>query len=128
MMTYQERMYHDFRSTIDGFAFPLMKKWAEKEGAFVRIESDGHCIGFLMIISGYVEAIYVEPAFRRHGLARKAVLDYIDNGGSILNLHIVRGNKVAERFWRSIFNLEVDMESPVDILYRVKSVKKKYRS
>lgn len=122
------QMWHDFRYTIDELVFPKTKKWAERDGVFKVIEADGKAVGFLAVIGGYIEGIYVHPDYRRRGLARKAVLDYIDAGGEIGSLHIVKGNKPAEKFWRSIFILEKDElapTNPVDTFYIVKGVKRR---
>lgn len=128
MDKYLMELYHDFRYAIDEYAFPNIKKWAEDGGTFKVIEIDGAIVGFLAVIGGYVEGIYVHPEYRRRGLARQAVLEYIENGGEIGSLHIVKGNKTAEKFWRSIFFLEKDdlaPDNPVDTFYTVKGLKKR---
>lgn len=108
-------MYLDFRKEIDVLAFPLIKKNFD----YIKIYHLGKQVGFLIVYDGYVESIYVKPEFRRLGLAKKAVLNYINQGKPITRLHILDSNRIAYKFWSSIFNLcSLDFSS-VDTLYSV---------
>lgn len=116
------QMYLDFRKEMDTYCFPLLKEWAGDD--FVEIKDGDDVVGFLMIIDKYyVEGIYVKPECRRKGIARKAVIDYVKNGGKITRLHIIKSNKPALKFWKSIFKLKKLDECPSDILYEVKGLK-----
>lgn len=119
-------MYLAFRKTIDDYCFPLIKEWATKQKGFITLydnndnERVGHNpVGFLIVIDGYVDGIYVMPEHRRKGIAKKAVMDYLKSGGVITRLHIIRTNTPALNFWKSIFVLEPENDCPVDVLYRV---------
>lgn len=117
------QMFLNFRKTCDELSFPLLAEWAGASGDYKEITFEGQVVGFLMIIEGYVEGIYVKPEFRRKGLAKKAVLDFVKDGGFINKLHIIRTNKAAQKFWNSVFYLKKIDECPVDALYQVESVK-----
>lgn len=119
-------MYLAFRKTIDDYCFPLIKEWATKQKGFITLydnndnERVGHNpVGFLIVIDGYVDGIYVIPEHRRKGIAKKAVMDYLKSGGVITRLHIIRTNTPALNFWKSIFVLEPENDCPVDVLYNV---------
>lgn len=118
-------MYLDFRRTLDLLCYPLLHTWSIDDGDYIKIEHENKFIGFMMIINGYVEAIYVEPAYRRKGLAKKTVVDYLHNGGNIQTLHIVKGNLPAIAFWNNIFDMHKINECPVDVLYQVDGLKEK---
>jgi GNAT superfamily N-acetyltransferase len=120
-MDWQMELYKRFRKTIDEFVFPLILESDRDE--YIPIECDGKQVGFLLVMDErYVDGIYVEPAYRRRGLARKAVLDYVNSGKNIDSLHIVHGNETARKFWESMFYMEVDDFGPIDTLYRVKGL------
>lgn len=116
-------MYLAFRKTMDDYCFPLLREWAQKQEGFITLydnESDERKpVGFLIVIDGYVDGIYVLPKHRRKGIARKAIMDYLKRGGVITQLHIIRTNTPALKFWKSIFILEPENDCPVDVLYRV---------
>lgn len=116
-------MYLAFRKTMDDYCFPLLREWAQKQEGFITLydnESDERKpVGFLIVIDGYVDGIYVLPKHRRKGIARKAIMDYLKSGGVITRLHIIRTNTPALNFWKSIFVLEPENDCPVDVLYRV---------
>lgn len=118
-------MYLDFRATVDKYCFPLLKKWAGKN--FREIKYDDKVVGFLMVIDRYVEGIYVMPEYRRQGLAKKAVQDYISSGGIIEKLHIIKTNDVAKKFWKNLFILKEIDSCPSDSLYFVERLRKKIK-
>lgn len=118
-----QAMFMAFRGTIDEYCFPLIKRWAKKQDGYIVLKDEGEPVGFLIVVDGYVDGIYVKPEHRRKGIARKAVLDYINNGGVIDRLHVVRSNKTALKFWKSIFIMTELDSCPVDVLYRVQRVK-----
>lgn len=118
-------MYFAFRKTMDCYCFPLIKEWATKQEGFITLydenddKSKRNPVGFLIVIDGYVDGIYVMPEHRRKGIAKKAVMDYLKSGGVITRLHIIRTNTLALNFWKSIFVLEPENDCPVDVLYNV---------
>ena len=107
---------------MDDLCFPLLKAWAEsgKVGCYEVIKYEEKAAGFLMVVDGYLEGIYVKPEFRRKGLARKAVLDHID---IIQGLHIINTNETAKDFWFSILELKQKNQNPCDAYFIVKGVK-----
>lgn len=115
-------MYLDFRKHIDCICFENLKKMAGKD--FFEINYNNQTVGFLMIMNGYIDAIYVLPEYRRLGLARKAVLDAWNNGVKMETLHIVNGNTLAEKFWKSIFKLSVQNSCLADTLYSIIGLQK----
>ena len=113
-------MYLAFRKTIDDYCFPLIKEWATKQKGFITLYDNNDNervgrkpVGFLIVIDGYVDGIYVMPEHRRNGI------DYLKSGGVITRLHIIRTNTPALNFWKSIFVLEPENDCPVDVLYHV---------
>ena len=118
-------MYFAFRNTMDCYCFPLIKEWATKQEGCITLydenvdKSKRKPVGFLIVIDGYVDGIYVMPEHRRKGIAKKAVMDYLKSGGVITRLHIIRTNTPALNFWKSIFVLEPENDCPVDVLYNV---------
>ncbi len=120
MQSEELKMFHDFRNRMDDLCFPALKEMSEASDGMKIIHCDGKVAGFLMIIDGYVEGIYVKPDFRRKGLARQAVLDAAD---SIRTLHIINTNEEAKAFWFSVLDLEPMECNRVDTLYSVEGVK-----
>jgi len=112
-------MFVNFRRELDVLAFPLIKEI----GDYREIKYNNETVGFLMVVNGYVDSIYVEPMYRRKGLARCAVMNYLMDGKIIDRLHIINTNKTAFNFWNNIFKLEQLEQNNVDTLYRVVSVK-----
>lgn len=119
-------MYLAFRKTIDDYCFPLIKEWATKQEGFITLYDNNDNervgrkpVGFLIVIDGYVDGLYVMPEHRRKSIAKKAVMDYLKSGGVITRLHIIRTNTPALNFWKSIFVLEPEKDCPVDVLYHV---------
>ena len=112
-------MFLKFRKEIDTMAFPLLQEY----GDFVPIIYDNQKVGFLLVIDGYVEGIWVKPEYRRKGLAKKAVLDYINNGGKINILDVVITNEGADKFWNSVFEMDSVCTTFCDKRYRVLGVK-----
>ena len=120
-------MYLAFRKTIDDYCFPLIKELSTKQKGFITLYDNNDNddvakrkpVGFLIVIDGYVDGIYVMPEHRRKGIAKKAVMDYLKRGGVITRLHIIRTNTPALNFWKSIFVLDTENDCPVDVLYNV---------
>ena len=112
-------MFVNFRRELDVLAFPLIKDISD----YREIKYNDKVVGFLMVEHGYVDSLYVEPMFRRKGLARCTVMNYLMEGKIIDSLHIINTNKTAYKFWNNIFKLEQLEQNNVDTLYRVVSVK-----
>lgn len=124
-MSLGEEMYHAFRNEIDSYCFSLLKKWAKRTGCYRLIECDGKVVGFLMVIESYIEGIYVAPKYRKRGLAKKAVLDYMNEGNYVERLHIVNSNETAYKFWNSFLDIRPTKKNDCDTLYFIAGVKER---
>lgn len=109
-------MYIAFRNELDSMEFPRMV--GETQIAYITIECDGFDVGFLLVNKGYVIGIYIKPEYRRRGLARNAVLEFIKNGGIINRLEILDCNTIAHNFWGSLFNLKAERYSATSTIFR----------
>lgn len=110
-------MYLDFRKHIDTLCFRNIQK--EAGTGYQRIWCGEELAGFLIVINGYVDAIYVKPEYRRQGLGRSAIVNFLICGGCIKALHILNNNEPAKAFWESLFELKEDNGTAVDTLYHV---------
>lgn len=109
-------MYIAFRNELDAMEFPQMV--SDSQIAYMTIECDGFEVGFLLVNKGHVIGIYVKPDYRRRGLARKAVLEYLTNGGTINRLEILDCNIIAHYFWKSLFDLKPELYSATSTIFR----------
>ena len=112
-----KELYHAFRNEIDDYAFDLELRCA----VFKPIYDGLLKVGFLMVIGSYIEGLYVEPKYRRKGLARKAVYEYVRDYGLPRRLHTVNTNKPAIQFWNTVFNLRIIEVGEIDTLWEVVS-------
>lgn len=110
-------LYLSFRGELDTMAFPLI------EADMIEIYDKGELVGFLMVENGYIDGIYVEPSHRRKGLARQAVMCYVDDYGLPDRLHIINVNETAKKFWYSIFDMRILDVNGVDTLYEIVGLK-----
>ena len=116
----QLEMYHRFREEIDDFAYPLIERMANK----VVLRKGEEEIGFIMVCeNGYIDSMWVNPKYRRQGFGRKLVLDYINKHGMPRTLHIVNTNKVAKKFWHSIFKMRMLEKNEIDTLWEIEGLK-----
>lgn len=109
-------MYIAFRNELDAMEFPRMV--GEPQISYMTIECDGFDVGFLLVNKGYVIGIYIKPEYRRRGLARDAVIEYLKNGGIINRLEILDCNIIARYFWESLFDLKPERYSVTSIVFR----------
>ena len=97
--------YLNFKRELDLIEFePLLALCDVK-----RIMFDGKQVGFMLVRDdGFLDSIYVQPEFRRKGLATKAVTDYLKSGKyKIDRLGIIDNNTAAMNFWKKIFNMRI---------------------
>lgn len=111
--------YKAFRKELDEMCVPSTVDWLTVN----PIMADGKIVGFMGIIEGfpdYIDSIYVLPEYRRKGLAKKAVEDFIgeDNPRGV-QLVIINNNEPAKKFWNSLFELREVQSNPVDTCYEI---------
>jgi ribosomal protein S18 acetylase RimI-like enzyme len=95
----------------------------ENGAIFKRIEVRKQLVGYLMVIDGYIDGLFVSPGYRRQGLGKKAVMEYIQEYGLPERLHIVNTNKVAKKFWHSIFKMRMLEKNEIDTLWEIEGLK-----
>ena len=118
--TYEREMYFRFRNEIDSYVLPIL---IENGAIFKRIEVRKQLVGYLMVIDGYIDGLFVSPGYRRQGLGKKAVMEYIQEYGLPKSLHIVNTNKVAKKFWHSIFKMRMLEKNKIDTLWEIEGLK-----
>lgn len=113
--------YSKFRQELDKMCIPLILNCVETRD----IECDGNKVGILCTVDDYIDCVYVLPEYRRKGLAKKAVLDWLkDTKHKEVRLHIIHNNIGAIRFWTSIFDLTILESRELDAMYKAKAVVK----
>lgn len=118
--THEREMYFRFRNEIDSYVLPIL---IENGAIFKRIEVRKQLVGYLMVIDGYIDGLFVSPGYRREGLGKKAVMEYIQDYGLPKSLHIVNTNKVAKKFWHSIFKMRMLEKNEIDTLWEIEELK-----
>lgn len=118
--THEREMYFRFRNEIDSYVLPIL---IENGAIFKRIEVRKQLVGYLMVINGYIDGLFVSPGYRRQGLGKKAVMEYIQDYGLPKSLHIVNTNKVAKKFWHSIFKMRMLEKNEIDTLWEIEGLK-----
>lgn len=118
--THEREMYFRFRNEIDSYVLPIL---IENGAIFKRIEVREQLVGYLMVIDGYIDGLFVSPGYRREGLGKKAVMEYIQDYGLPKSLHIVNTNKVAKKFWHSIFKMRMLEKNEIDTLWEIEGLK-----
>lgn len=118
--THEREMYFRFRNEIDSYVLPIL---IENGAIFKRIEVRKQLVGYLMVIDGYIDGLFVLPSYRREGLGKKAVMEYIQDYGLPERLHIVNTNKVAKKFWHSIFKMRMLEKNEIDTLWEIEGLK-----
>ncbi len=118
--THERELYFRFRNEIDSYVLPIL---IENGAIFKRIEVRKQLVGYLMVIDGYIDGLFVSPGYRREGLGKKAVMEYIQDYGLPKSLHIVNTNKVAKKFWHSIFKMRMLEKNEIDTLWEIEGLK-----
>lgn len=112
--------YTLFRGELDRICIPEILRFVDT----TPIMYDGKQVGFLCTADQndwiYIDALYILPYYRRKGLAREAVLEWLEKQRKEeIRLRIIHKNKVAFDFWTSVFGLEEIERNEVDGLYKV---------
>lgn len=114
-------LYKSFRKELDEICIPSI---INELSIVEPIVADNKVVGMICGFPDYIDCIYIEPEYRRKGLARQAVLKYVDgildNG---IRLDIINDNTVAKDFWNSVFELRKIRSNNVDTLYQIVRVK-----
>lgn len=126
-MNYAEKileLYTKFRQEIDKICIPEILKCVN----ITPIWWEGKQVGIVCYVIQpthlYIDCVYVEPEYRRKGLAKTAVLSVYETfKDNEIRLHIINENKVAYDFWNDIFDLEYLEGNAVDTLYKVGGLK-----
>lgn len=115
--------YKNFRKELDAMCIPLILDDGLIQTYDILFE--GKQVGIFCVYPNYIDCVYVEPEYRGKGLARQAVMSWVNRQGNVLGtrLHIINNNVVAKAFWNSLFALEVVQSTPVDTLYTIRHVK-----
>ena len=117
-MTIRE-LYLEFRQEVDKICVPEILKCVWRK----PIMLEGKTVGLLCYTDNYIDCLYIKPEYRRRGLASGTILEwYKRQKGKEIRLHIIKKNKVALKFWTSLFELEPIEENEIDTLYRIKRV------
>lgn len=114
-------MYKEFRKELNEMCVPLILKELEK---VEPIFFEDKLVGIVAGNSDYIDCVYVQPEYRKKGLAKRAVLKFVErNIANGIWLHIINNNNVAYDFWNSIFKLEQVTSGAVDTLYYIAGIK-----
>lgn len=113
-------IYFDFEElSVTDRVKLLEDRFNADKGVVVVAEADGKIVGFIsmtiincfMIVSsvkdiGYIEAGYVKPEFRRHGIIRKleTMVEEVlkEKGIRYLELFTLMGNEIANNSWSKL--------------------------
>lgn len=115
-------LYKQFRKELDDICIPMI---LDDDGMEItEILYEGKIVGMLCTYPNYIDCIYVLPEYRRKGLAKQSVLDWVEkNGHRGIRLGIINRNMVAKQFWDSLFILEEVSSNSVDTFYEVVGLK-----
>lgn len=118
-------MYLKFRKELDNICVPEILEYVSTNLIFCGGKQVGIFCYLITPEHIYIDCLYIEPEYRRKGLAKKAVLDFYKKCAfqREIRLHIIDKNKVAYGFWNGIFDIESIEGSFVDTLYKIKSLK-----
>lgn len=89
-----------------------------------QITLDGEVVGIIGGYSDYIDCLFVKPEYRRRGLAKEAVLKFID--GNIeegIRFYLLNDNTEALAFWKSFCELKIIRQNPIVTLYELVKVK-----
>ena len=124
------QLYNEYKDGIKMKQSSDVLKWAEGMGGLRLIECEDQIVGFLAVIRGCAEALYVRPEFRRRGLAKKAVQAYLEENGNrsdaINSIHLMHTGSAAReamRFWNELFKTERVESTLVDAYFDVLEIR-----
>lgn len=115
-------LYLQFRQELDKMCVPVIVDKVLK--SIIPIQYDGKVVGMVGGFTDYIDCLYVLPEYRRKGLAKRAVLDFVKGNLHYgIRLHIINNNEPAKAFWNSLFELKEIGSNEVDTLYEIVRVR-----
>lgn len=114
-------LYLKFRAELDKMCVPEILDQVQT----TKIMHEGKVAGILCTTMDYIDCLYILPEYRRKGLGKKAVIEWWQKSPykHDVRLHIIHVNKPAQKFWNSIFELELLEKNAIDGLYRIGGLK-----
>lgn len=114
-------LYKAFRKELDEMCIPLI---IDELRRIEPIKADGKIVGMVGGFTDYIDCVYVKPEYRRKGLAKQAVLKFVEGNLNYgIRLHIINDNDIAYDFWSKIFELKEIGCNEVDTLYEIVKIK-----
>jgi len=90
-----------------------------------QITLNGEVVGVIGGYSNYINCLFVKPEHRRKGLAREAVLKFVEgNLDKGIKIHILNNNAEGIAFFNSVFELNIVYKSEIDTLYEILGINK----
>lgn len=114
-----QAMYMAFKFNLCCKCAPLVVKMADEKQCVTLFKSDGKNVGFIIVINGYVEGIYVKDEYRRHGIARSGIVQHVKKYGMPEMVHIINSDEDGKGFWNKFFKLQPIKRNPVETLYKI---------
>lgn len=97
-------LYKAFRKELDEMCIPLI---IDELRRIEPIKADGKIVGMVGGFTDYIDCVYVKPEYRRKGLAKQAVLKFVEGNLNYgIRLHIINDNDIAYKFWSNLFELK----------------------
>lgn len=95
---------------------------AEKLRKLITHEEE--VVGIIVGYSDYIDNIFIKPEHRRKGIAKEAVLAYVEgNLDKGIKFHMLNSNEEGLAFFNSLFELKVIHIGAIDTLYEIVKVK-----
>ena len=115
------KLYKAFRKELDEMCVPLI---IDELKRIEPIVADNKVVGIIVGFTDFIDCIYIVPEYRRRGLARQAVLKFVEGNLDYgIRLRIINNNNVAYDFWSKIFELKKIGTNAVDTLYEIVKIK-----
>ncbi len=86
---------------VGGADLAALVEAAVLSGALFVATRDGVLVGVALVRSGVLEALYVEPAHRRRGIARALVNAVVADRGEILDAYALPGDRAMKSLYES---------------------------
>jgi GNAT superfamily N-acetyltransferase len=86
---------------LGGADLAALVEAAVLSGALFVATRDGVLVGVALVRSGVLEALYVEPAHRRRGIARALVNAVVADRGEILDAYALPGDRAMKSLYES---------------------------